>query len=131
MPTAFLLDSDGRFVIQEDADGNKDFQMVEDIECIEQDMRIRLQTTLGEDVLHPEVGLPFDRIARGTNSYLEDRLRIAVELDDDIDHVTEVLSGSELEEDFPAEGGGRTRNIPTQVKAITVDGDQVAVEETF
>lgn len=125
---AFKVNEDGCYILAEDAFGNLDFQMVEDVECVEQDLRIRLKTTLGEDFLHPEVGIPFARIWNATNSYLEDRYRIAAGLDPDIGEVVDVASGSAVEEGAPDEGGDRKRTTPVEVLAVTTDDQEVFFE---
>ena len=126
---AFRIDTNGRIALTEDVNGNIDFEMVDDIDCVEQDIIIRLRTTLGEDILHPEVGLPFQRIWNGTNAYLADRINIAVGLDDDIATVFSVRAGSDVDPDFVPEGGGRTRGIPVDVVAISTDAQEVTITE--
>jgi hypothetical protein len=120
---AFLIDGDGDTVMRADASGALDLVLVEDDEEVVQSLRLALLTRLGEDILHPDIGLPLDRIAAiGDATYAAGTVARSILQDD------RIASASDVEADFPSEEDRAIRRLLVRAHAVLKDGGNVVVE---
>jgi phage baseplate assembly protein W len=120
---SFLLDATGDVVIEENEDGILDAVLVVDEDEIVQSLQLVLTTRLGEDDLHPTMGLPLrDMIAVGTDEFIRTVVVNALLFDNRVD-TAEVISIEDEDE------GKRIRSIVSS--ATLKDGRTLTVQAYY
>ncbi len=115
------LDDEGDLVVDEDEFANKSFRLIVGQEAIRQDIQVRVLTTRGERILHPEYGLDFPKIE---TAFDENLVRGEV--------VRAILEDPDVQEilDIEIEFEGRTRHASFKGNVRLLDDEDLPVEGT-